>query len=256
MTSEKLPPFFYDIFDASLPRFNAGDDASTGKALDILLAVKPAPDGDLRILDIGCGNGAPTLQVARRTNGAITAIDNHQPYLDELQHRAALEGFSERIELRLMDMESLGPHMGTFDLIWSEGALFVMGFAEGLAACRSLLVTGGRLGVSELCWLRPDPPSECRSFFETAYPPMVDVPANLAIIRNAQLELVDHFTLPESSWLDSYYGPLEARLRTLRKRYPRDPERIEMLDSIQAEIDLYRKYSKYYGYVFYLMRCP
>ena len=256
MTEDRLPPFFYDIFDASLPRLNAGDDASTAKALDILLALKPAPEGDLRILDIGCGNGAPTLQVARRTNGAITAIDNHQPFLDELQRRAALEGFSERIEVRLMDMKSLGPDMGTFDLIWSEGALFVMGFAEGLAACRSLLVTDGRLGVSELCWLRPDPPSECRSFFEAAYPPMVDIPANLAIIRNAQLEVVDHFTLPESAWRDSYYRPLETRLRMLRTEYPDDPERSEMMDSIQAEIDLYRKYSSYYGYVFYLMRRP
>ncbi len=256
MTEEKLPPFFYDIFDASLPRLGPGDDASTSKALDILLAVEPAPDGDLRILDIGCGNGTPTIQVARRTSGTITAIDNHQPFLDELQRRAKLEGFSERIQVRHMDMRELGTEMGTFDLIWSEGALSLMGFGEGLAACRSLLATGGRLAVTELCWLRPDPPPECRSFFETAYPPMVDVPANLAIIRNAQLEVVDHFTLPESAWRDSYCAPLEERVRTLRARYPGDPERMEMLDSIQEEIDLYRKYSSYYGYVFYLMRRP
>ena len=254
MTEELITPFFYRIFDASLPRLGPGDDASTNRALDILLAAKPEPCGDLRILDIGCGNGTPTIQVARRTNGTITAIDNHKPFLDELQRRADLEGISERIQVRHMDMRELGTEMGTFDLIWSEGALSLMGFTEGLAACRSLLVTGGRLGVTELCWLRPDPPLECRSYFDAAFPAITDVQANLAIIRNARLELVDHFTLPESAWRDSYYGPLEERVRTLRARYPGDPERIEMLDSIQEEIDLYREYSSYYGYVFYLMR--
>jgi SAM-dependent methyltransferase len=80
----QLPPFFYEIFAASLPRLNCGDDASTRKALETLLALRASATGESRVLDIGCGNGAPTLQLARHTNGTITAVDNHEPYLREL----------------------------------------------------------------------------------------------------------------------------------------------------------------------------
>jgi hypothetical protein len=71
MDQQEQTQFFYEIFDASLPRLGPGDDASTSKALDMLLSARPEPKGarepgQLRILDIGCGNGAPNLRVCRR----------------------------------------------------------------------------------------------------------------------------------------------------------------------------------------------
>ena len=45
---------------------------------------------DPRILDIGCGNGAQTLCLAATLGGRITAVDNHQPYLDELERRLGM----------------------------------------------------------------------------------------------------------------------------------------------------------------------
>ena len=143
---------------------------------------------------------------------------------------------------------------GPFDLIWSEGALYIMGFREGLAMCHCLLVPGGLLAVSELCWLRPDAPKECRKFFDNEYPAMLDVDANLAIIRSSGYKVVSYFTLPESSWWDSYYNPLADRLQPFRKKYATEPKRIEMIDAVAMEIDMYRKYSSYYGYVFFLMQ--
>jgi len=258
MDERKQTEFFYEIFDASLPRLGPGDDASTKRALDTLLSAgllrgKAPTSTPWRILDIGCGNGAQTLQLAKHTPGAILAIDNHQPCLDELQRRAEAAGVWGKIRLSLRDMRTLTADDGPFDLIWSEGALFVMGFREGVAACRSLLVPGGGLAVSELGWLRSDPPAECREFFAGAYPEMADIDANLAAMRACGYEVIDHFAQPESAWWEPYYLPLQDRLRVLRGMYGGDGEKLSVIESIQKEIDVYRKYSAYYGNVFYVM---
>ena len=255
MNDTEQMAFFYEIFDATLPRLGPGDDGSTRQALRRLLKAMAKHDSvNLSILDIGCGNGAQTLALAKAINGTIVAVDNHQPYLDELQHRAAAQGVADKIRPYLKDMGDLDLAEDRFDLIWSEGALYHMGFAKGLAACHQLLAPDGGLAVSELCWLRSDVPARCRQFFQQEYPPMTDIDANIAAITACGYDLVNHFVLPESAWMTSYYQPLEERLTQFRQRYSHDPQRILLIDSIQMEIDLYRSYARYYGYIFFLMR--
>jgi SAM-dependent methyltransferase len=260
MDTQEQMNFFYEIFSAKLPRLGAGDDASTKKALAMMLETKSSAGNafrsrKLRVLDIGCGNGAQTIQLAKDITGTILAVDNHQPFLDELRCRAKAAGVAEKIQTLQKDMRDLGRNEGIFDLIWSEGALImIMGFRAGLAACHSMLAAGGLLAVSELAWFRPDAPEECRRFFAEKCPDMFDVDANLATIQACGYKEIGHFPLPESAWWDSYYDPLGACLPALRAMHAADPEKLEMLAAIQMEIDLYRKYSAYYGNVFYLMQ--
>jgi SAM-dependent methyltransferase len=259
MNEQERMQFFYEMFDSSLPRLGPGTDASTLKALNILLCANPrreARDGQNwpRVLDLGCGTGPQALVLARHLDGRILAIDNHQPLLDALRRRAEAEGLSGKIVTRLDDMRTLEFAEGSFDVIWSEGALFIMGFREGLAKCRPWLAENGFLAVTELCWLMPDAPIECRQFLESRYPVTADVHANLCAMRECGYTVVDHFLLPESAWRDEYYAPMEARLQLLRGQYAGDVERLDMIGLIQTEIDNYRKYSAYYGYVFYVLR--
>lgn len=259
MDPREQTEFFYEMFDASLPRLGPGNEASTKRAMDTLLpAISPregrAVRGPMRILDIGCGNGAQTISLARHTEGSILAVDNHQPFLDELQRRAAAAGVSGKIQVSLRDMRTLAKGEGPFDLIWSEGAIFILGFREGLAAWHSLLAPGGGLAVSEIAWLRSDPPADCQQFWAGVYPALTGIAGNLAAIEACGYEILGHFTQPESAWWEPYYHPLEERLRSLRTRYAADAEKLSVIESIQTEIDVYRKYSAYYGNVFYLMR--
>ena len=155
-----------------------------------------------------------------------------------------------------MSMFDLGFAPGSFDLVWSEGAIYNLGFEAGLAACRRLLRPGGCAAFTELSWTRPDPPAEITAYWGKEYPGMAPVESNRqAILRQGYRE-VGHFTLPEASWWDNYYTPIETRLGQLRIKYAGDAGVARQLDEHQKEVDHFRRYSAWYGYVFYIAQKP
>jgi len=238
---------FFELHQ-DLPREGPGDNPSTRKALALLANLPPQP----LILDIGCGPGMQTVELARCTNGKIIAIDTHQPFLEKLKQRAQGEGVSDKITAINMSMFALDFEARSFDAIWSEGAIYIMGFEHGLRTCQPLLKPGGYVAVTEVSWLRPQPPSEVQTFWAAEYPSMRTVEENLEIVRAAGYREIGHFVLPSSAWWEGYYTPQETRIAMLRTKYRDDMEATQLLDVSQLEIDLYRKYSDWYGYVFYV----
>lgn len=151
------------------------------------------------------------------------------------------------------DMTRLPFAPGSFDLVWSEGAIYIAGFEAGLRAWRELLRPGGGIAVTECTWLRPEPPAPLRRFFGDVYPAMTDVAGNVELVRRAGLALVDHFTLPAACWW-AYYAPIEARLDAWLAARPGDSTARAVVEAERAELDLYRRYSDWYGYEFFVMR--
>lgn len=253
MDHEKMMRVIHDVFDPSLPRLAPGDDASTRRALETLYGPGLESVGDdFRVLDIGCGNGSQTLRLAAELGCRVTAVDNHRPYLEELERRAGAQGLADRIETRCADMNGLDLAGETFDLVWAEGSVFVMGVPEALRAWRLFLKPGGALGFTELAWLEDGAPDECREFFAATYPQMADIASHLATVAECGYELVGRFTLPESSWWEPFYTPLAERLAAYQ--LPDDEESRAVVEMIRSEIDIYRRFSRWYGYVFFLLR--
>ena len=240
---------FFEIH-SDLPREGPGDEASMARALDLIGAMPAGSD----ILDVGCGPGAQTLALARLTGSPVTAVDNHAPFLDDLRGRAARAGLTERVRIVRASMFDLPFAQASFDLIWSEGAIYQMGFDNGLRKWRRFLRPDGWIAVTEVAWLRDDPPEELVSFWQAGYPGIRSVSENLAAIRAEGYEPAGHFVLPESSWWDSYYSPILRKLPRLRDKYRDDPEALAVLDQETVEIDVFRKYSAFYGYVFFVMK--
>ncbi|MBN2174616.1 MAG: class I SAM-dependent methyltransferase, partial [Bacteroidales bacterium] len=165
-----MEDLFYEVF-TDLPRQGPGDDESTQKAASMVLEIPKYP----KILDVGCGTGGQTLELAKYFGGTIYAVDNHQPYLDSLYAEARLKGFGDII--KCINANMLEPDFinGKFDLIWAEGSIFVVGFKEGLYAFKKMLNPTGYIAVSEVCWLKDNPPDDLLEFWNREYPAIRDI---------------------------------------------------------------------------------
>jgi ubiquinone/menaquinone biosynthesis C-methylase UbiE len=195
-----------------------------------------------------------TVELVKLSKGQITAIDIYPQYLDQLRAKAEEEAVSEYIQPMEMSMDSMNFEKESFDIIWSEGAIFIIGFEKGLREWRAFLKQGGYLVVSEMNWIKANPPKELKDWLEAAYPPITSIKEDIAVVQKVGYELINHFILPEAGWWEHYYKPIEKRLITLRRKYDDDPEALKYLEIEELEIEFYRKYSDYYGYVFYIMR--
>ncbi|MDP6156871.1 MAG: class I SAM-dependent methyltransferase [Candidatus Thermoplasmatota archaeon] len=241
--------YFYELY-SGIPRGGPGDNGSTRKAFSVMKGLPLQPN----ILDIGCGPGMQTLELARISNGNIIALDNYQPFLDKLMENARREGLEDRIKPINRSMLEMDFRDETFDVVWSEGALYFMGFAKGLERCRQLLKDNGYLAVTEAVLFRPDPPRPVIEFWEKEYPAITDVESNIEMIRRAKFRLISHFPLPVSSWLDNFYDPMEALIHELMGKYEGNKVAMEIFGNSLSEVSTYKKYSDYFGYEFFIMQ--
>jgi ubiquinone/menaquinone biosynthesis C-methylase UbiE len=252
---QEFPQFVQEVMAAQygcLPRQGPGSPASTRKAFSLLGTL---PENPL-VLDVGCGTGAQTMELAGLTPGHIVALDIFDWVLDSVSEKVVREGLVGRVHTTQQSMDAMDFREETFDLIWSEGALYIMGFQNALRTCRSLLKAGGCLAASELCWFAADPPDEVQEYFETGYPDMKAVDDNLRLVAASGLELLGHFSLPDRDWWTDYYTPMGKLLPSLREKYAGLPDAMAMFDDTEREMAMHRKYARWYGYEFFICRCP
>ena len=250
--SEPTPRFwqiFFEVFE-SLPRQGPGNRACAARALVFCRDLPPAP----AVLDLGCGVGGQTLQLAELTSGSIVALDSHAASIERLRATVAVRGFAERIQPTVGDMANPGLPPASFDLVWSEGALYNIGIEKALRVCRVLLRPGGYLAFTDAVWCRDNPPPEVKAGFDADYPAMGRVPDVLAAIENSGFSLIGHFNLPDEAWWDDFYTPMEIRIEELRGKYRADDEALAVLDQLAQEPEMHRRHSGYYAYEFFVAR--
>jgi ubiquinone/menaquinone biosynthesis C-methylase UbiE len=192
--------------------------------------------------------------LANISKGRIVALDNYKPFLDQLMEKAEKKGVEVNIIPNCISMMDMDFEENTFDIIWSEGALYFMGFQNGLKRCRQLLKSEGCLAVSELVYTAMNPPKEVVQYLEGEYPAIKNIAENIRLIQDEGYNLVSNFTLPESAWLNTYYLPMENELPRLNHKYQGNKVALAVFEAFKNEIDMYKKYSKYYGYEFYVMQ--
>ena len=127
-------------------RQGPGSEEATLKALELI----PYLDEKTKILDIGCGTGGQTITLARNIEAQITAVDMLPQFLETLKIKAKENNLINRITAIEMLMDSLSFDEGSFDVIWSEGAIYNIGFEKGLSLWRKYLKDNGYIDVSEI----------------------------------------------------------------------------------------------------------
>ncbi len=233
-------------------RQGPGSEDETLRALELTRLDRSAA---LRVADIGCGTGASTVVLADKLPGSqIFAVDLFSEFLEVLQQRADAAGCSKQIETRSESMDSLSFAAESLDLIWSEGAIYNIGFRQGLESWRPFLKPGGVLAVSEITWLRPNPPQEIFQHWNSEYPEIATAVDKIGTLESAGYDVVGYFVLPAHCWIANYYDPTEARFSAFLARHADNPHASQVVEMERQEAELYRRYQDWFSYGFYIAR--
>lgn len=227
-----------------------GDDETR---LAITLSGLGAGKG-LKIADIGCGTGASTLVLASELDASVTAVDFLPDFIHELDIAAERASLGRRIESLVASMEALPFEAQSFDAIWSEGAIYNMGFADGIKAWRRFLKPEGILAVSELTWLTQERPAVLEQHWMQEYPEVDTASAKMAILEESGFSPVGYFALPKRCWLDNYYRPMQARFAAFLSHNGNSEAAAAIVAAEENEIALYERNATFVSYGFYVAR--
>lgn len=235
---------------SNIPRQGPGSPGVTVKALSFIDNLTP----DSKIADIGCGTGGQTITLAENAPGTITAVDLFPDFIRILDKNAREAGLGDRITGVVGSMDELQFRDGELDLIWSEGAIYNIGFERGLNEWRRFLKPGGFIAVSEASWFTRERPAEIEEFWTDAYPGMDTIPNKVAQMQQAGYIPTAHFILPAECWTEHFYAPQRTAREKFLQKHAGNRAAGEFVASEIHEEALYDKYSGYYGYVFYIGR--
>lgn len=205
-----------------------------------------------KIADIGCGTGGQTMVLAQNTPGKIIGIDLFPQFVDIFNQNASKLGLTDKAKAIVGSMDNLPFQDEGLDLIWSEGAIYNIGFERGLTEWRRFLKKGGYVAVTEASWFTPERPAEIEQFWLDAYPEIDTIPSKVAIMQKAGYIPVATFILPENCWTEHFYAPQVPAQKLFMEKYADNLNAKRLVENLQHEAQLYARYKDYYGYVFYI----
>ncbi|WP_299979449.1 MerR family transcriptional regulator [uncultured Pseudoteredinibacter sp.] len=229
--------------------FNSLERWAPGSVNETLAALKLIPENIKSILEIGSGHGIATLPLAQHSSATITAIDNEASALDYLASQIANNKQQDKIQLLNADMAELPFKEERFDLIWSEGSAYIMGFENALRYWKGFLNPGAFIVISELIWSTDTPSEKAREYWGQNYPDMQDRATRLAQAEQLGFKLIDDFSLSDQAW-NNYYQPLKAAIDKSRNKLGQS----EVLNDIDEEIAIAETRNNEFDYQFFIFQ--
>lgn len=234
---------------SNLKRQGPGSPEATLKALRFIDNLTE----NSRIADIGCGTGGQTMVLAQNAPGHITGLDLFPDFITLFNRNAGRLSLQERVKGVVGSMEEPLPFKReSLDLIWSEGAIYNIGFEQGLRQWCEYLKQGGYIAVTEASWFTDERPSEIDNFWMAAEPGIDTIPRKVSQMQRAGYVPVATFILPENCWTEHYFAPQAAVREKILKKYAGNQAVADFIAFSRQEEELYRKYKAFYGYVFYI----
>ena len=203
----------YDYF-SNTERQGPGSPEITLKALSFTDGLTEKS----KVADIGCGTGGQTMVLAQNTLCEIIGIDIWPEFIRQFNQNAQNKKLHERVKGVVGNMENLPFQEEELDLIWSEGAIYCIGFERGLNEWRKFLKQGGYIAVTENTWFTEERPAEIEDFWQKAYPEIDTIPNKLAQMQKAGYLPVATFIVPETCWTDFYYVRQPKMIRIVSEK--------------------------------------
>jgi len=229
-------------------RQGPGSPEETLKALSFIEGLTETS----KIADIGCGTGGQTMVLAQNTRCQIIGIDLYPGFINQLNQNVQNKNLQDRVKGMVGNMENLPFQEEELDLIWSEGAIYNIGFERGIKEWRKFLKPNGYIAVTENTWFTEERPDEIQDFWQQAYPEIDTISNKVAQMQKAGYLPIAAFVLHESVWTDFYFVMQPPIQEKFLKKYAGNKTVEEYIASERYEQELYRKYKAYYGYVFYI----
>jgi len=233
---------------SSMERQGPGSPAVTVKALSFIDNLTK----ESKIVDIGCGTGGQTMVLARHTKGRITGIDLFSDFIDIFNANSRKSNLQDRVQGVVGSMDNPAFPNDELDLIWSEGAIYNIGFERGINEWRKFLKKGGYIAVSEASWFTEKRPAEIDAFWKDAYPEIDIISNKVKQMQKAGYIPIATFVLPENCWTDNFYIPQVSAQNKFLQKYAGNKSAADLVKNQRHEAKLYDKYKQYYGYVFYI----
>ena len=233
---------------ASIERQGPGSPEITLKALGFIDNLTEKS----RIADLGCGTGGQTMTLAQNAPGQITGLDLFPYFIDLFNRNARQLNLQDRVKGVVGSMDDLPFQKEELDLIWSEGAIYNIGFERGLNEWKPFLKKGGYIAVSEASWFTDERPAEINDFWIEAYPEIDTIPNKVGQMQKAGYIPVATFVLPENCWTEHFYALQAEAQEKFLKKYAGNKSAEKLIFYQRHETELYYKYKDFYGYVFYI----
>lgn len=206
------------------------------------------------IADIGCGTGGQTMVLAQQAPGCITGFDLFPAFIDRFNTNSGELNLQDRVKGVVCSMDNLPFQNEELDLIWSEGAIYNIGFERGLNEWRKFLKTGGYIAVTESSWFTDKRPAEIENYCMLHFPEMNTISNKVAQIEKAGYMPVATFTLPTTCWTDHYFTPMIRAQEMFLDKYAGNKTAEKFVELQRYDAEIYRKYNEFYGYVFYIAK--
>jgi len=233
---------------SNLERQGPGSPEVTVKALSFIDNLT----NESKIADIGCGTGGQTMVLAAHAPGHITGVDLFADFIEIFNANSRKRNFQDRVRGVVGSMDALAFQQEELDLIWSEGAIYNIGFERGITEWRKFLKTGGFIAVSEASWFTERRPGEIERFWKDAYPEIDVISRKVGQLQKAGYIPAATFVLPENCWIEHFYVPQVSAQEKFLKKHAGNKAAEELVEYQRHEAELYYKYKAFYGYVFYI----
>lgn len=233
---------------SSIERQGPGSPESTLKALGFIDNLS----NQSVIADLGCGTGGQTMVLAQHTTAKLVGLDLFSGFIDRFNENAAILNLQDRVKGIVSSMDELPFQAEELDLIWSEGAIYNIGFERGINEWRKFLKTGGYIAVTEASWFTDERPAEINDFWNDAYSEIDTIPVKMSQLQKAGYIPIAAFCLSEYCWTKNFYEPQVEAQKVFLQKYPDNQTAKELIANLRFEEEMYQQYKDYYGYVFYI----
>jgi SAM-dependent methyltransferase len=123
-----------------------------------------------RVLDVGCGVGTTAIEVTRRFECHVTAVDIAPLMLERARANVRREGVEGQVAVEHGDILALSYPDASFDRVLAEAVTMFVDRPRAASELVRVCRPGGRVLATEFVWRRPPSPEARRIFLGEVCP--------------------------------------------------------------------------------------